>query len=47
MQETVLLLPKFRGEAFALFQAVAVKLHSNMSNFLFGLPGKIFCEKIA
>jgi hypothetical protein len=30
---------KDRGEVFAHFHAVAVKRHSSMRNWLFGLPG--------
>jgi hypothetical protein len=36
---------KVRGKVFAHFQAVAVKHHSSMWNWLFGLPGRILCEQ--
>jgi hypothetical protein len=36
---------KVRGEVFAHFHAVAVKLHSSVRNWLFGLPGRILCEQ--
>jgi hypothetical protein len=35
---------KVRGEVFAHFYTVAVKRHSSMRNWLFGLPGRILCE---
>jgi hypothetical protein len=38
---------KFRGEVIAHCKAVAVKRHSSMRNWLFGLPGWIFCEQSA
>jgi hypothetical protein len=34
--------PKVKGEVFAHFHAVAVKRHSSMRNWLFGLPGRFF-----
>jgi hypothetical protein len=34
-----------RGEVFAHFQAVIIKRHSSMRNWLFGLPGRILCEQ--
>jgi hypothetical protein len=36
---------KVRGEVFAHFHAVAVKLHNSMRNGLFGLPRWILCEQ--
>jgi hypothetical protein len=33
---------KVRGEVFAYFHTVAVKYHSSMSNWLFGLPERTF-----
>jgi hypothetical protein len=36
---------KVRGEVFAHFHAVAVKLHSSICKWLFGLPGWIICEQ--
>jgi hypothetical protein len=36
---------KVRGEVFAHFHAVAVKRHSSMRNWLFGLPGRILCKQ--
>jgi hypothetical protein len=45
MQQPVLLSPRFRGEVFAYFHTVAVKRHSSMRNWLFGLPGRILCEQ--
>jgi hypothetical protein len=32
MQQPVILMPKFRGEVFTHFQAVAVKYHSSKRN---------------
>jgi hypothetical protein len=32
------------GEVFEHFYAVAVKRHSSMRNWLFGLPGRILCD---
>jgi hypothetical protein len=37
-------MPKFRGEVFTHFQAVAVKYHSSKRNWLLGLLGQILCE---
>jgi hypothetical protein len=34
-----------RGEVFAHFHAAAVKHKSSMRNWLFGLTGRIICEK--
>jgi hypothetical protein len=34
--------PQVQSKVFAYFHAVAVKLHSSMQNWLFGLPGQIF-----
>jgi hypothetical protein len=45
MQQPVLLSPKFGGEVFAYFHAVAVKRHNSIRNWLFGLPGRILCEQ--
>jgi hypothetical protein len=36
---------KFQGEVFIHFHAVAVKRHSSIRNWLFGLPGGILCEQ--
>jgi hypothetical protein len=36
---------KVRVEVFAYFHAVAVKRHSSMPNWLFGLPGRILYEQ--
>jgi hypothetical protein len=36
---------KVWGEVLAHFHAVAIKHHSNMWNWLSGLPGWIFCEQ--
>jgi hypothetical protein len=36
---------KVRGEIFSHFRTVAVNLHGNMRNWLFGLPGRIHCEQ--
>jgi hypothetical protein len=36
---------KVWGEAFAHFHEVAVKRHSTMCNWLFGLPGRILSEQ--
>jgi hypothetical protein len=33
------------GEVFAHVHAVAIKRHSSMQNWLFGLPGRILCEQ--
>jgi hypothetical protein len=46
MQQLVLLSPKF-GAKSAHFQALAVKCHSSMQNWLFHLPGRILCEQSA
>jgi hypothetical protein len=45
MQQPVLLSPKFGGEVFSYFHAVAVEGQSSMRNWLFGLPGRILCEQ--
>jgi hypothetical protein len=34
-----------RGEVFARFHAVALKRHSSMRNWLFGLLGRILCQQ--
>jgi hypothetical protein len=36
---------KFRGEVLGQFHAVAVKRHSSVLNWLFGLPERIICEQ--
>jgi hypothetical protein len=45
MQQSVPLLPKFRAKYFAYFHAVALKHHSSMWNWLFGLPEWILYEQ--
>jgi hypothetical protein len=36
---------KVRAEVFARIHAVAIKRHSSMRNWLFGLPGRILCKQ--
>jgi hypothetical protein len=36
---------KVRGEVFKHFQALAIKRHSSVWNWLFRLPGRILCEQ--
>jgi hypothetical protein len=36
---------KLRGEVFSHYEAVAVKCHSSIWDWLFGLPGRILCEQ--
>jgi hypothetical protein len=42
---TLGLLAKVWGEVFAHCHAVAIKCHSSMWNWLFGLPGWILCKE--
>jgi hypothetical protein len=36
---------KVRVKVFTHFHAITIKRHSSMCNWLFGLPGWIFCER--
>jgi hypothetical protein len=42
---TISLVAKVRGEILAQFDAVAVKHHSSLRNWLFDLPGIILCDQ--
>jgi hypothetical protein len=45
MQQPGSSVSKIRGEVFAHFHAVAVKRHSSMHNWVFGLPERFICEQ--
>jgi hypothetical protein len=45
MQQPVLLSPKFGGEVIVHFHTFAVKRHTSMRTWLFGLPGRIVYEQ--